>query len=131
MSTTFGVIVNGEKEPVEIAFRSGGEIVWKNPLGKLLSNDTAVIPLDNSAQGIKTIRDIKKAMVSTIDVKSVVRDTMDNMFYNMGAGEPTNLDEIKEWIEKDLRDLLFTEVIDSVGSNSVLQSYINWIETRK
>ena len=63
MSTTFGVRVpslydDEEFEEIEVAFRSNG-IRWKHPLAQLLPDDTKVIPLDNSAQGIYTIRDIK------------------------------------------------------------------------
>ncbi len=63
MSTTFGIKVpslsdEGEFEEVEIAFRSS-YIRWINPLAQLLPDDTKVIPLDNSAQGIYTIGDLK------------------------------------------------------------------------
>jgi len=68
MSTTFGITVpssynEGETEIVEVAFRSGG-IRWKNPLAQLLPDDTKVEPLNNSAQGIHTIGDIKKVINS-------------------------------------------------------------------
>lgn len=63
MSTTFGIKVpslyDEGLETVEIAFRSS-YIRWKNPLAQLLPDDLEVIPLDNSAQGIYTIGDIKK-----------------------------------------------------------------------
>lgn len=63
MSTTFGVrIYNADSEEhefVEVAFRSNG-IRWTNPLGELLPDKLEVTPLDNSAQGIYTIGDIKK-----------------------------------------------------------------------
>ena len=65
MSTTFGVkvpsIYYGEElEEIEIAFRSNNSVIWKNPLAQLLPDDLEVIPLDNTAQGIHTIGDIKK-----------------------------------------------------------------------
>lgn len=64
MSTTFGVKVpslydDNKMETIEIAFRSSS-IYWKNPLAQLLPDDLKVIPLDNGAQGIYTIGDIKK-----------------------------------------------------------------------
>lgn len=65
MSTIFGVKIpkedtlSGEEQIIEVAFRSS-YIRWINDLAKILSNDTPVIPLDNSAQGIFTIGDIKK-----------------------------------------------------------------------
>lgn len=66
MSTTFGVKApslyeEGEFEEVEVAFRSNS-IRWTNPLAALLPNELEVIPLDNSAQGIYTIGDIRKAI---------------------------------------------------------------------
>jgi hypothetical protein len=66
MSTTFGVKVpslyaDGEFEEIEVAFRSS-YVIWKNPLAQLLPDDLEVIPLDNSAQGIYTIGDIRKAI---------------------------------------------------------------------
>lgn len=59
MSTTFGVIVPSHDEPVEVAYRSR-TIHWTNELAPLLPDETPVIPLDNTAQGIETIGDIKK-----------------------------------------------------------------------
>ena len=61
MSTLFGVAIpgKGKKEVIEIAFRSNG-IRFTNPLAELLPDETPVIPLDNTAQGIFTIGDIKK-----------------------------------------------------------------------
>ena len=65
MSTTFGIRipVAGERdEVVEVAFRTQW-IRWRNPLAHLLPDDTEVEPLDNSAQGIYTIGDIKEAII--------------------------------------------------------------------
>jgi len=64
MSTVFGVIVpslydEGETEEIVVARRSNG-IRWIHPLARLLSDDTKVEALDNSAQGIYTIGDIKE-----------------------------------------------------------------------
>ena len=69
MSTVFGVknprYTEGEDEPeeefLEVAKRGGG-IYWVNELAQLLPDDMPVYPLDNSAQGIFTIGDIKKAI---------------------------------------------------------------------
>ncbi len=64
MSTTFGIEIpslfdEGELEIVEIAFR-GSTIRWKSAIARALPDETPVIPLDNSAQGIFTIGDIRK-----------------------------------------------------------------------
>jgi len=80
MSTTFGISIpkvliednahmqyssDAETNPdntdeiiIPIAFRNNG-IRFINPLAHLLPDDTQVIPMDNSHQGIYTIKDIK------------------------------------------------------------------------
>lgn len=61
MNTTFGVI-NPFKEnevPIEVAFRCSSGISLLHPLAELLPDNMPVMPLDNSAQGIYTIGDIK------------------------------------------------------------------------
>jgi hypothetical protein len=62
MSTTFGVNCGGNL--VEVAFRSAGNgIRVTNPeLVSLLDDDTEVVPLDNSSQGIDTLRDVRIAI---------------------------------------------------------------------
>ena len=69
MSTTFGVKIkskyrdtnNFDSNIVEVAYRGNSNgIIFTNPIASLLSNNIKVIPLDNSAQGIFTIGDIKK-----------------------------------------------------------------------
>tara|TARA_R110000751_G_scaffold1756_1_gene6382 strand:- start:217 stop:486 length:270 start_codon:yes stop_codon:yes gene_type:complete len=66
MSTTFGVnIKNGDQdEIVEVAFRSNG-MRFTNELAHLLSEDTPVIALDNTPQGVYTIGDVKRAIEKT------------------------------------------------------------------
>ena len=63
MSTTFGVRVKSETgvELVKVAFRTF-TIEWTNPIAHLLENNTPVIAMDNSQQGIHTIGDIKDKM---------------------------------------------------------------------
>lgn len=63
MSTTFGVNIKNEDqdEVVEVAFRSNG-MRFINELAELLPDDTPVIALDNTPQGVYTIGDIKKAI---------------------------------------------------------------------
>jgi len=61
MSTKFGIIIPATGEIVEVAFRSNG-IRFTNPLAHLLPNETKVEPLNNTAQGIYTIEDIKKSI---------------------------------------------------------------------
>ncbi len=60
MSTTFGVKVkiNNKEEIIEVAFRANG-IRFTNNLAYLLPDNTEVIAIDNSPQGIFTIKDIK------------------------------------------------------------------------
>ncbi len=62
MSTTFGVKIPKSDTIIEVAYRSSHGIVWTNPLARLLPNKTPVLPLDNTAQGIHTIGDIKREM---------------------------------------------------------------------
>lgn len=76
MSTTFGInkrkkfillendcLPDSEKREnyIEIAFRGNGSgLRWKNELAPLMPDDVPVYPLDNSAQGIYTIGDIRR-----------------------------------------------------------------------
>ena len=62
MSTTFGVKVKDDY--VEVAFRSNG-MRFINELAELLPNGTPVIPLDNTAQGVHTIGDVKREIENT------------------------------------------------------------------
>lgn len=78
MSTTFGILIKSSilDNPymdvtdrytehdnntllIPIAFRSNG-IRFINPIAHLLPEETEVYPMDNSAQGINCIGDIKK-----------------------------------------------------------------------
>lgn len=59
MSTTFAVVTKEGGMEVEVAKRSSGEIWFTHGLAELLSDDTPVIPTDNTAQGIYTIGDIR------------------------------------------------------------------------
>jgi len=61
MSTTFGILIPSTGEMIEIAHRTF-DIRWLNSLAHLLPDETEVEPLTNTAQGIYTIGDIKKAM---------------------------------------------------------------------
>ena len=62
MSTTFGVKV--KDDIVEVAFRSNG-MRFINALAHLLPDDTPVIPLDNTSQGVHTIGDVKREVENT------------------------------------------------------------------
>ena len=62
MSTTFGVEI--KDNVVEVAFRSNG-MRFINELAHLLPDDTPVIPLDNTAQGVYTIGDVKREIEMT------------------------------------------------------------------
>lgn len=64
MSTTFGVKINGEpgEDIIEVARRIRG-IEFTNEIAYLLPDETPVIPMNNDAQGIYTIGDIKAAIL--------------------------------------------------------------------
>ena len=67
MSTTFGVAIknnNKIEDVVEVAFRSNG-MRFTNPLAQMLPDETPVIALDNSQQGVHTIGDIKEEIKQT------------------------------------------------------------------
>lgn len=64
MSTTFGVKIPSTGEVLPIARRNGigngqVKITFTNPLAELLKDKTKVIAIDNSHQGIYTIKDLK------------------------------------------------------------------------
>ena len=66
MSTTFGVKIDKHRT-VEVAFRGNdGDVRWLDDLAELLPDDLVVIPLDNTAQGIHNIGDIKKEIHSQV-----------------------------------------------------------------
>ena len=67
MSTTFGVAIknnNKIEDVVEVAFRSNG-MRFTNTLAQLLPDETPVIALTNSQQGVHTIGDIKEQIKQT------------------------------------------------------------------
>jgi hypothetical protein len=62
MSTTFAIKIK-DKE-VEVARRRGighGEvaIIWLNDLVEILPDETPVVPIDNSPQGVETLGDLR------------------------------------------------------------------------
>jgi len=61
MSTTFGIRIPTTGEVIEVAFRTH-YIRWENRLAHLMPDSTRVEPMDNTAQGIYTIGDIKQAI---------------------------------------------------------------------
>ena len=66
MSTTFGIKIIHTGEIIPVARRVGignGEVdvFFINDLAQMLPNEINVVAMDNSAQGIKTIGDIKQA----------------------------------------------------------------------
>ena len=68
MSTVFGVAIKNNNDEiedvVEVAFRSNG-MRFTNPLAQMLPDETPVIALDNSPQGVHTIGDIKEEIKQT------------------------------------------------------------------
>ena len=62
MSTTFAIEV-GDKQ-IEVARRRGighGQvaIIWLNDLVEILPDETPVVPIDNSPQGVETLSDLR------------------------------------------------------------------------
>jgi len=45
---------------IEVAFRGNRGLSWRNELAEFIRDDVKVYPLDNSAQGVYTIGDIKR-----------------------------------------------------------------------
>ena len=66
MSTTFGIKIPSSGEIVEIAFRNSWGIRFTNKLAPMLRDSIKVIPMDNTAQGIHTIKDIKNKIKEEI-----------------------------------------------------------------
>jgi hypothetical protein len=67
MSTTFGVKIpsTGEIEPIARRVGAGDgkvSVYFTNEIAELLPDDTEVVAIDNSSQGIFTIGDIKEKM---------------------------------------------------------------------
>ena len=65
MSTTFGIKIPSTGEIIPIARRVGkgnGEVsvYFINSLAELLNDDLEVVAIDNTPQGIFTIKDIKE-----------------------------------------------------------------------
>ena len=68
MSTTFGVAIknnNKIEDVVEVAFRSNG-MRFTNKLAQMLPDETPVIALDNSQQGVLTLGDINEEIKQTV-----------------------------------------------------------------
>lgn len=67
MSTTFGIITkSGEERPIarRVGGKNGAEMWFTDDLAEMLPDSTPVEPLDNSAQGIYTIGDIKNHILN-------------------------------------------------------------------
>ena len=67
MSTTFGIILkSGEERPIarRVGGTNGAEMWFTDELAEMLPDSTPVKPLDNSAQGIYTIGDIKNHILN-------------------------------------------------------------------
>jgi hypothetical protein len=67
MSTTFGVKIPSSGETIAVARRVGkgnGEVIlfFTNELAELLPDDTELVAMDNTNQGINTIGEFKRKM---------------------------------------------------------------------
>jgi hypothetical protein len=78
MSTTFAVKIEHTGMEVEVAKRSSGEMWFTHGLAELLSDETPVIPTDNTAQGIYTIGDIRAYMRKRSLSEAESEDTEDS-----------------------------------------------------
>lgn len=59
-----------EEDFIEVALRGNeGWILWENQVARFLPDDFPVYPLDNSAQGIYTIGDLKRKIVEYYESK--------------------------------------------------------------
>jgi hypothetical protein len=56
------ILDDDDVEIVEVAFRGYKNFYWKSPIAKFLPPKTKVYPVDNSPQGIYTIKDIHRGM---------------------------------------------------------------------
>ena len=97
MSTTFGILrinvdhdklVDEDGELLEyisenifepIFFRSRTRCRWLNSIAKHVSDDTRVYALDNTAQGIYTIKDVKELLERDESLTDTIRLTIDNI----------------------------------------------------
>ena len=59
MSTKFGVKIPSTGEVIPIARRMNGNINFTNPIAELLADEIKVIAMNNSPQGVYTIKDLK------------------------------------------------------------------------
>lgn len=66
-----------DEDFIEVAFRGNKTgLRWTNELGQFLPNELNVYPLDNSAQGIYTIGDIKYSMMSPEERRTTKIDSL-------------------------------------------------------
>jgi hypothetical protein len=70
MSTTFGVKIPSTGEIKPIAKRSGGSVWFTEPLAELLPHNLLVIPMDNEAQGIRTVGGLYKQQTLRVCVNN-------------------------------------------------------------
>lgn len=112
MSTTFGVKIIGQEEAIEVAFRNSTGIKWTDDLAAFLPDDTAVIPLDNSAQGIHNIGDIKEAMRRKEKVDLLNSQEFYEKMQWYRFAKTTNQDEVKA-AYNELKDWIAVNFINN------------------
>jgi hypothetical protein len=70
MSTIFSVKVVERDQMIQVAYRNNsGEFSWLSTLAILLPDDTEVIAIDNTPQGILTIGDIRKKIKGNGEIR--------------------------------------------------------------
>lgn len=70
MSTIFSVKVVERDQMIQVAYRNNsGEFSWLSTLAILLPDDTEIIAIDNTPQGIFTIGDIRKKIKGNGEIR--------------------------------------------------------------
>jgi len=64
MSTTFGIRIPNEQEPIVVARGVNKHLSYSHPLSRFIPNNYEVIALDNGAQGITRMYDIHSRILS-------------------------------------------------------------------
>jgi len=128
MGTTFGVRIEqssiNNEEIVEVA-RRHRHMRWTNDLAHLLPDDTRVEPLDNSAQGIYDIGDIKRSMREEVQSTLEVGNYVWNVLAKQYAAD-IYADELRDYeIYSVDPDTGVESLIDSPEILSDLESFDN------
>ena len=128
MSTTFKVIVDNKN--VEIARRNSigngkVKITWLNPLAKFLDNKVDVYPIDNTAQGVMYLEDLK--VLDKYHSFDNIQQTKD-ILKSAQVEKSKELQQKVDNIEKELSDYLI-HIFKLDKKIKALQGNINALTT--